>query len=128
MSMNDFSSSMKLQLTFYVPLIALGIFAYLFLGQRLLRKPKHVLSAWTALILLWWYFGAMVGYVVSLLSCYLLFFLAGTVDSLSWIPATFRVNDFCFVSLIVSCGVYGIQVLLHFFLVWRGAGIQMQDK
>jgi len=108
------SVASKLAFAAYVPFLMWGIFVYLFLGRMLACKLRKSSRVWGILLLVWLVIGGWVCYMLSLMSTFLLFYLATHVQYLTWIPVGLSVNEICYAAVILAAVINGSLMLIFY--------------
>lgn len=101
------SVASKLAFAAYVPFLMWGIFAYLLLGRMLACKLRHSNRVWGIFLLVWLVIGGWVCYMLSLVSTFLLFYIATHVQYLTWIPVGLSVNEICYAAFMLAAVING---------------------
>jgi hypothetical protein len=101
----------KLAFAAYVPFLMWGIFVYLFLGRMLASKLRGANQFWSIFLLLWLIIGGWIGYMVSLVCTFILFYLATHIQYLTWIPMGMLSNEICYAAIILAVMVNGALML-----------------
>lgn len=108
------SVASKLAFAAYVPFLMWGIFAYLFLGRMLACKLRHSSRVCGIFLLVWLVVGGWACYMLSLVSTFLLFYLATHVQYLTWIPVGLAVNGICYAAVILAAMINGPLMLVFY--------------
>ena len=77
------------------------------------KRLRERLGIGALLVLLWLIVGAWIGYMLSVLGFFILFFLATDLQYLIWIPIGLPVHEICYITALFAAAVYALLVTMN---------------